>query len=100
LYFNYLTISSVEIDQNMKYIDRFIYVLFMLFLTACKKGQGAICNDGWRSHSVGSGTCSWHGGIDHYIDPNEIDIFKTTVLVLVILVGLVLFFLSQNQNKK
>ena len=25
----------------------------------------ATCNDGWVSHSYGSGTCSHHGGIDH-----------------------------------
>lgn len=24
------------------------------------------CNNGTQSSSVGSGTCSWHGGIDHY----------------------------------
>jgi hypothetical protein len=24
---------------------------------------GSICSDGWLSPSVGSGTCSWHGGI-------------------------------------
>jgi hypothetical protein len=28
---------------------------------------GAICEDGWRSSSTGSGTCSWHGGVDHWI---------------------------------
>lgn len=24
------------------------------------------CNDGSCSSSVGRGTCSWHGGVDHY----------------------------------
>lgn len=28
----------------------------------------AICRDGWLSRSHGSGTCSHHGGIDHYQD--------------------------------
>lgn len=28
---------------------------------------GAICVDGWRSYSTGSGTCSWHGGIAYYL---------------------------------
>jgi hypothetical protein len=23
--------------------------------------------DGWISHSRGSGTCSWHRGVDHYV---------------------------------
>lgn len=25
--------------------------------------SGAVCRDGWVSTSVGSGTCSWHGGV-------------------------------------
>jgi len=28
---------------------------------------GAICNDGTRSYSTGSGTCSWHGGVDYWL---------------------------------
>jgi len=28
--------------------------------------NGAICNDGWISHSQGRGTCSWHGVVDYY----------------------------------
>lgn len=28
--------------------------------------QYTLCNDGWLSSSVGSGTCSWHGGINSY----------------------------------
>ena len=30
------------------------------------KFSGAICNDGWTSHSQGKGTCSWHGGVSYY----------------------------------
>lgn len=33
--------------------------------------NGAICNDGWTSHSQGRGTCSWHGGVDHYFYQGE-----------------------------
>lgn len=28
---------------------------------------GAICNDGWRSSATGSGACSWHGGVNHWL---------------------------------
>jgi len=28
--------------------------------------SGAVCNDGWISHSQGRGTCSHHGGIQYY----------------------------------
>lgn len=30
------------------------------------KFNGAICNDGWTSHSQGRGTCSHHKGVDYY----------------------------------
>jgi hypothetical protein len=30
------------------------------------KFNGAICNDGSKSHSQGRGTCSWHGGVYYY----------------------------------
>jgi hypothetical protein len=65
--------------------------VFLFLATACRKGKGAICNDGWRSHSTGSGTCSWHGGVDHYIDPNEVDVGKTVLLVIVLILGIIVF---------
>ncbi|MFO0414704.1 MAG: hypothetical protein ACK50E_03555 [Bacteroidota bacterium] len=33
--------------------------------------SGAICNDGWVSHSQGRGTCSWHGGVNYYFYKGE-----------------------------
>ena len=32
-----------------------------------KERIGAICNDGWRSYSVGQGACSHHGGVDYWL---------------------------------
>jgi len=32
---------------------------------------GAVCEDGWRSQSTGSGTCSWHGGVDYWVYEKE-----------------------------
>ena len=31
------------------------------------KRTGAVCNDGTRSSSTGSGTCSSHGGVDYWL---------------------------------
>ena len=28
---------------------------------------GAICNDGWHSTATGSGACSYHGGVNHWL---------------------------------
>jgi hypothetical protein len=36
-----------------------------------RKFNGAICNDGWTSHSQGRGTCSYHGGVDYYFYKGE-----------------------------
>jgi hypothetical protein len=71
----------------MKIIKAPIYIssiILFLILGACKKGEGAICNDGTRSYSTGQGTCSWHGGVDHYVDPNEIDLLPTILLCAII----------------
>jgi hypothetical protein len=62
------------------------YTLCVLFLTACKKGHGAICNDGSRSYSTGRGTCSWHGGVDYYLDPNEVDVGSTIGLIVFLVI--------------
>jgi hypothetical protein len=67
-------------------IKHYLVLLIFFILESCKKGSGAICNDGTRSYSTGSGTCSWHGGIDHYLDPNEISVGNTILLVIVIIV--------------
>jgi hypothetical protein len=85
------------IVKKIKIAAKFLLLAIVLLLSSCKKGKGAICNDGWRSYSTGSGTCSWHGGIDHYIDPNETDGFKTTLLVVSIVGGLVVLrFINRN----
>lgn len=37
--------------------------------------EGTRCNDGTLSNSSGSGTCSWHGGIDYYYTTDTIGDF-------------------------
>lgn len=39
----------------------------LLPLTAHPAAADAICRDGTYSYSEGRGTCSWHGGVDHWI---------------------------------
>lgn len=68
-----------------------------------KVSNGARCNDGWISRSQGPGTCSWHGGVDHYIfkeiqvgyhyaDPEKyLIIFISLCLFAVLFLGLNLF---------
>lgn len=63
-------------------MKRLLITLLCLIFSACKKGEGAICHDGWRSYSKGQGTCSWHGGIDHYVNPDETDIPRTIFLII------------------
>jgi len=37
--------------------------------SSCHPGHrvGAVCNDGWISSATGSGACSHHGGVNHWI---------------------------------
>ena len=44
--------------------------LLLLLLTSSARG-GSICNDGWVSPSEGSGTCSYHGGIERLCGGHE-----------------------------
>jgi hypothetical protein len=77
-----------------------LLLLFPILLGSCKKGKGAVCNDGWRSHSTGPGTCSWHGGVDHYLNPNEIDIGNTIFLVIVLIISLIFIINVSRKNDK
>lgn len=37
-------------------------------LSDCERYRiGAVCSDGWRSSATGSGACSHHGGVDHWV---------------------------------
>lgn len=88
---------------KMKKYNSLIIVFFILilsiFLFSCHKSPGAICNDGSRSYSTGRGTCSWHGGVDHYIDTHDVSIPKTTGLIVIIgLAGGV--FINSNKKSK
>jgi len=49
------------------------FTIFLVSLSSCDPGErsGAICNDGWKSNSTGRGTCSSHGGVDHWIHEND-----------------------------
>lgn len=65
---------------NYKTMKIFATVIVTLFLfISCSKGKeytcesgnpnivGAVCNDGTTSDATGSGACSSHGGVDHWV---------------------------------
>lgn len=49
-------------------------IILLSVFTGCKGKQvGCICEDGWRSHSMGGpGTCSHHGGVDYKLYESDI----------------------------
>ena len=51
-------------------LSRVAVVLLLGLGSAALLSTGAasatVCEDGWISPSVGSGTCSWHGGVDEW----------------------------------
>lgn len=79
----------MDLISKIKKFNRMLIILvFLTFSTlfiSCHKSPGAICNDGWRSHSTGRGTCSWHGGVSHYVDTDEISIPKTAGLIIILI---------------
>lgn len=63
-----------------------IISLFFVFVYTAKEFEysHAICKDGTISYSMGSGTCSWHGGIEKKVF-NELEkemSFKEIVVTL------------------
>jgi hypothetical protein len=68
---------------------------------------GAICNDGWRSYSTGSGTCSHHGGVDYWLygpnktiteyEESEINFFG--VFTSLIGMSTSLYYIFKNEDK-
>ena len=76
---NYPTMSksSTNYDEKQKLLFKIslsilvIFILGLLFFPPIQENRGdwlyTVCDDGWVSESRGSGTCSWHGGIDYYV---------------------------------
>lgn len=69
--------KPIEILYMIRGLLIFISILFFFvsMLVTWETGNygssgnrvGAVCNDGTRSSSTGSGTCSWHGGVNYWI---------------------------------
>jgi hypothetical protein len=67
---------------------------------------GAICNDGWRSYSTGSGTCSHHGGVDYwlyapsttYTNYEESKVNGFGVLTSLVGLSVSIYFLFRHEN--
>lgn len=61
--------------MSLKQLKRLILIivislsLFQCDTTTEPEGKriGAVCNDGTTSTATGSGACSSHGGVDHWI---------------------------------
>jgi hypothetical protein len=42
-------------------------ILLLLISFSSNAYADAVCKDGWKSKSSGSGTCSWHGGVLNWL---------------------------------
>lgn len=51
----------------------------VLMWAAIPASADAICRDGWRSYSEGSGTCSWHGGVARWLYNEEPEYSPPTI---------------------
>ncbi len=54
------------IALRLSMIALLISIVLCAFTNATKEKIGATCEDGWESESIGSGTCSHHGGVESW----------------------------------
>lgn len=76
---------TISIDTNTSVGMVAVQDTFWTTCTSCEQQNtsirtGAICNDGWRSTSTGSGTCSSHDGV-RYWTYQQITVCDTTICV-------------------
>lgn len=58
----------VGLEAGYNFTPRFALFTGIGYKWAWDVSSSSTCNDGSSSNSVGSGTCSYHGGINHYND--------------------------------
>ena len=68
LVIKYLKKEFTSFNQSQLNIDSLTLLVASLYLYPF---NGAVCNDGWISHSQGRGTCSHHGGVNYYFYRGE-----------------------------
>ena len=66
------TIWGMTTDTAMYLVERTFTPYAPPEATVIRHRTGAICGDGWRSNSTGRGTCSWHGGVNHWLYREEV----------------------------
>lgn len=54
----------------MKWGSAVVIAAVVLHIVGSLLSAGAVCDDGWRSHSAGRGTCSGHGGVAYWVSDN------------------------------
>jgi hypothetical protein len=60
----------------------------------------AICRDGWKSKSEGSGTCSWHGGVAKWLPDGANDFWGGIGIFIFIGIVIIVFIIIKNISSK
>jgi hypothetical protein len=75
-------------------------ILFSSFFLISQVSADAICNDGWKSKSEGSGTCSHHGGVAKWLPDGSNDLFGGFwITILIVLVIIIIIVIKNNSSK-
>ena len=75
-------------------------ILFSSFFLISQVNADAICNDGWKSKSEGSGTCSHHGGVAKWLPDGSNDLFGGFwIIILIVLVIIIIIVIKNNSSK-
>ena len=67
----------------------------LFFLFSLHSYADAICKDGWKSKSEGSGTCSHHGGVAKWLNDGEVG-FGGSGLFIVLGIAIVIYLIFKR----
>ena len=70
----------------------------LFFLISSYSYADAICRDGWKSKSTGSGTCSHHGGVAKWLPDGANDSWGGIFIFIVI--AIVIYIIIKNNSSK
>ena len=75
-------------------------ILFLSFFLISQVNADAICKDGWKSKSEGSGTCSHHGGVAKWLPDGANDLFGGFWIIIFIVVVIIIIIVIKNNASK
>lgn len=90
--------SLLDLLANLS-IKKVAFSAFVLLFSSTSYAD-AICRDGWKSKSEGSGTCSWHGGVAKWLPDGANDFWGGIGIFIFIGIVIIVFIIIKNISSK